>query len=190
VIPPKKPLLAVGSTPLGWLAPTNLALCASTLRKTIGPPGIAGVSRAMRYLARSRQWLYRSPPSCHYHVSPVGEEVDAGVASVWGSEATKNWWNEIADVGDPPHLLNPGPGDQDVSAECVPATVARWPCSALGVKAPAHDALTQHVRERPRATSPGDAPCRARTTATRWSSGSVACIERLVRHSDHSRRPR
>jgi len=34
---------------------------------------------------------------------------------VWRSEATQDWWNEIADVGNPPHLLDPGPGDKDVS---------------------------------------------------------------------------
>jgi hypothetical protein len=56
------------------------------------------------------------PAVVTYHrVLPIGEEVDAGSRIVWGSEATQDWWNEIADVGDSPHLIDPGPGDKDVS---------------------------------------------------------------------------
>ena len=89
--------------------------------------------------------------------------------------------NEIADVGDPPHLLDPGPGDQNVSRSAFLQQSLGGLHARLGVKAPAHDALTQHVRER-HSDVPGDAPCRAHdghALVLRHSRGGV--IERLVK---------
>src|SRR4030095_10149021 len=67
---------------------------------------------------------------------------------VWGGEATEHRWNEIADVSDRPHLLDPGPGDQDVPWSAFLQEQLRGLHARLGMKAPAHDALVENVRER------------------------------------------
>ena len=74
--------------------------------------------------------------------------MDAGSRVVRGVEATQHRWNEIADVRDRPHLLDPGPGDQDVAWSAFLQQQLSGLHARLGVKARAHHAVVEDVCER------------------------------------------
>src|SRR6478752_7620643 len=79
--------------------------------------------------------------SDHHRISSVGEEVDGGSRIVRGVEAANNRWNKIADIGDRPHLFDPGPGDQDVAWSAFLQEQLSGLHARLGVKARAHHAV-------------------------------------------------
>ncbi len=126
----------------------NLAAGSVTQKKIRPPP----VTRAILPPSGDRKvapMTVSGARRCHHHrVSPVGEEVDARSRVVRGGEATKHRWNEIANVCDRPHLFDPGPGDQDVPRSTFLQQQLGGLHARLGVKARAHDAVIEDVRER------------------------------------------
>ena len=71
-----------------------------------------------------------------------------GSRVVWGREAADDRWNEIADVCNRLHLLDPGPGHQDIPWRAFLQQQLGRLHARLGVKARAHDAVVEDVRQR------------------------------------------
>ena len=121
----------------------------SVAQEDIRPPGIA---RAILPPACDRKVAPTAVSGArrgdHHHVSPVGKEVGAGSQVVRGGETTEDRWHKIADVRDRLHLLDSGPGDQDVPWRTFLQQQLGGLHARLGVKARAHDAVVEDVRER------------------------------------------
>src|SRR6185436_1377187 len=80
-------------------------------------------------------------------ITTIGEEVDGRRRIMWRSETPQDWRNEIPNVGDGAHFVDPWSSHENVARRAFLEQQLGGLHARLGVKAPAHDAVKEDVVE-------------------------------------------